>query len=93
MRRITRGHIDRNNVDSLAIMRRNDTTTLEKVGANIRRIRQANNMSQEALALKAEVDRSYLGGVERGERNISVLNLKKIADALEVQTGKLLSDL
>ena len=96
MRRITRGHIDRNNVDSLAVMGRSSKKQLdplEQVGSNIRAIRQEQGLSQEALALKADLDRSYLGGVERGERNISIINLKKIADALEVDAGSLLNNI
>lgn len=54
------------------------------IGSNIRTIRQRAGLTQEKLALKTGLDRSYVGGVERGERNISVLNLKKCADALKV---------
>lgn len=54
------------------------------IGSNIRVIRQGAGLTQEKLALKTGLDRSYIGGVERGERNISVLNLKKCADALKV---------
>ena len=66
---------------------------LKKVGRTIRETRKARGMSQESLALVSGLDRSYVGGVERGERNISVVNLKKIADALEVPASTLLHDL
>jgi transcriptional regulator with XRE-family HTH domain len=47
-------------------------------------------MSQEALALEAGLDRSYVGGVERGERNIAIINLSKIASALDIPVACLL---
>lgn len=54
------------------------------VGQNLRRIRVAQNVSQEMLAFDAGVDRSYLGGIERGEENPSVDTLEKIALILNV---------
>lgn len=66
---------------------------LKKVGLNIRQLRKEERMSQESLALAADLDRSYVGGVERGERNISIVNLKKIADALKVPASQLLKNL
>ncbi len=66
---------------------------LKQVGANIRRIRQEFDISQEELAARAGLDRTYVGAVERGERNISLLNLDKIGKALgftvyEIVSGK-----
>ncbi len=66
---------------------------LKKVGLNIRQARKGKGMSQESLALAADLDRSYIGGVERGERNISIINLKKIADALKIPVSQLLKGL
>ena len=63
---------------------------LKKVGLNIRNARKEKGMSQESLALTAELDRSYVGGVERGQRNVAVINLKKIAEALNVSVSELL---
>lgn len=54
------------------------------VGARIRIIRLSQNISQEKLALKAELDRTYLASVESGKRNISIVNLEKIINALEI---------
>ena len=55
---------------------------LIKLGEKIREIRKIIGLSQEELALKAGVDRSYIGGIERGERNVSLLTLIKIASCL-----------
>lgn len=55
------------------------------VGDNIRHIRQKKKLSQEALALEANMSRSYVGEVERAEKNISVDCLVKLAEALEVE--------
>jgi len=68
-------------------------TFLKKVGQNIREARMARDMSQESLALAAGLDRSYVGGVERGERNITIINLKKIADELNVSLSELVEGL
>ena len=59
-------------------------------GEHVRVLRQARGLSQEALALAAGLDRTYIGGVERGERNISLLNIQKIAQALDVSPADLL---
>ena len=66
---------------------------LKKVGRTIREARKVKNMSQESLSLASGLDRSYVGGVERGERNISIVNLKEIAAALKVSLSELLEGL
>ena len=53
-------------------------------GERVREIRKRKGLSQEGLALACDLDRTYVGGVERGERNISLLNIQKIARALGV---------
>jgi transcriptional regulator with XRE-family HTH domain len=55
------------------------------VGHNLRRIRVGKEVSQEQLAFDAGVDRSYLGGIERGEENPSIDTLEKIAAILTVE--------
>ncbi|TVY02161.1 helix-turn-helix domain-containing protein [Cohnella terricola] len=61
-----------------------DKNVLRAVGQRLRDIRKQTGLSQEELGEKAGFHFSYIGGVERGEKNISLLNLQKIADALEV---------
>lgn len=53
----------------------------ERFGKRVREIRKSKRLSQEALALSCELDRTYIGGVERGERNISFVNIYRIAEA------------
>jgi transcriptional regulator with XRE-family HTH domain len=56
----------------------------EDVGFNIRRIREERNLSQEELAALAGLHRAYVGQIERGEKNIGLKNLEKIAKALKI---------
>jgi transcriptional regulator with XRE-family HTH domain len=65
---------------------------LVDLGAAIRRARTSGGLSQEALAAEAEIDRSYMGGIERGEHNLTVMNLKRIADALRLKPSQLLAE-
>lgn len=60
---------------------------LIQLGNQIRFLRKTIGLSQEQLALKAEVDRSYIGGIERGERNVSFLTLVKIAECLNCEVS------
>ncbi|MFN8456927.1 MAG: helix-turn-helix transcriptional regulator [Anaerolineae bacterium] len=53
-------------------------------GHNVRRLREEQGLTQSELALKARINRSYLGGVERGQRRICIENIAKIAQALAV---------
>ena len=55
------------------------------LGANIRRLRTARGLSQEELAYRAQIDRSYLSEIENGKKNLGVLVLEAIAAALEVE--------
>ena len=63
---------------------------LVALGDAIRRVRFAQGIAQEELALRCELDRSYVGGVERGESNVTVLNITKIASALDMNASELL---
>jgi len=60
------------------------------VGKNVRRFRQRADMTQEQLAFAAEIDLTYVGGIERGKRNPSVLVLVRIATALGAEPAELL---
>lgn len=64
----------------------------EIIANNIRKLRQMQKLSQEDFAEKAELHRTYIGSIERGERNVSVDNLERIAKALGVDIRKLFDD-
>jgi len=64
---------------------------LKEVGIRIREFRIKIELSQEKLAFEAGLDRTYIGSVERGERNVAIINLRKIANALEVSLPDLLN--
>ena len=63
---------------------------LVALGEAIRRARLAKGISQEKLALLAEVDRSYVGRIERGDNNAAVLTLARLAAALDTTIAKLM---
>lgn len=67
-------------------------TDLQRFGSRVRAERERLGVSQEELADRASVHRTYLGGVERGERNVGLLNLLRIARALRVSPAVLLKD-
>jgi transcriptional regulator with XRE-family HTH domain len=69
-------------------MRKKDPALI-KLGKKIRELRKMKNLSQEAFADEVGLDRTYVGGIERGERNIATLNLIRIAIALNVEVGQL----
>lgn len=60
------------------------------LGLAIRELRRASGISQEAFAASCSLHRTYIGGIERGERNVSFANLLRIADALRVRPSVLL---
>ena len=70
-------------------MARQKDRVLVAVGSRIRSLREARGIAQEDFAARAGLDRSYYGGVERGERNVAVRNLIRIAVALQVEPGEL----
>jgi len=62
-------------------------------GKQVKKLRKQRGLSQEELALLCALDRSYIGGVERGERNISLVNLLKISKALRLSLSELFTEL
>ncbi|WP_316153083.1 helix-turn-helix transcriptional regulator [Cupriavidus sp. BIC8F] len=66
--------------------------SLVALGEAIRRLREAKDLSQESLALHADVDRSYVGRVERGTNNAATLTLKRLANALGISLAELMAE-
>lgn len=63
----------------------------EVLATNLRRMRRERKLSQEALADLARIHRNYLGGIERCERNVTIDNLEKLANALDATIAQLVS--
>ncbi len=64
---------------------------LERYGARIRELRRQKNLTQEKLADKAGLHYTYIGTIERGEKNISLINVEKVSKALGVSLAKFFS--
>jgi transcriptional regulator with XRE-family HTH domain len=62
------------------------------VGRRVRRLRIERGISQEALARDVEMHRTYLGGVERGERNLTLRSVERLAERLGVPVRELIGD-
>ena len=61
----------------------------QSFGLKVQQLRKATGMSQEKFALSIDMDRTYLASVEAGKRNISINNIKKIADGLNITISEL----
>lgn len=68
----------------------NPSSARNRLALNLRRLREDLGWSQEALADRASLHRTYVGSVERGERNISIDNIERLAHALGVSAASLL---
>jgi len=68
---------------------RREKDILLRFGQRVRELRTACGLSQEAFATKCGLDRTYLGGIERGERNLALRNIQAIAKALDISISKL----
>jgi transcriptional regulator with XRE-family HTH domain len=64
-----------------------------KVGSRIKELRNKSGLSQERFALSIDMDRTYFASVELGKRNISILNLAKIAKGLNISLGQLFKNI
>lgn len=67
----------------------NKEEILIRFGNSVRKFRKERDMSQEELAFKAGLHRTYIGMIERAEKNITLQNIEKIADALNVEISEL----
>jgi transcriptional regulator with XRE-family HTH domain len=67
--------------------------SLKRLGETLREHRQRAGLSQEKLAAKVGIDRTYVGGAERGERNVALVNIVPLAEALNVPPAELLREL
>jgi transcriptional regulator with XRE-family HTH domain len=65
----------------------------DKIGNRIKQLRQEKHLSQEAFAELCELDRTYISSIEKGKRNVSIINLEKIANALNINLSTLFNDL
>jgi transcriptional regulator with XRE-family HTH domain len=74
------------------LSRNRQDPVLVSLGEAIRRIRLSKDISQEKLALLADVDRSYVGRVERGDNNVAVLTLVRLANALDISIARLMKE-
>ncbi len=71
---------------------KNKDNILIQFGIRVKQLRKEKDFSQERLAFKAGLHRTYIGMIERAEKNITLLNIKKIADALEITIKDLFSE-
>ncbi len=68
----------------------NKPSQLIKFGDNVRELRKKKELSQEELSFRCELHRTYIGMIERAEKNITLLNICKVAEGLEVHISELL---
>jgi len=64
----------------------------KKFGKNLKRLRLDKGISQESLALSADLDRTYIPSIEKGERNVSITVVEKLANALNVSISEFFKD-
>lgn len=66
---------------------------LHSIGVRIKELRHTTGLSQEKFALKINMDRTYFASVEAGKRNVSIINLEKIANGLEITLSQLFENI
>ena len=88
---IVRGLID--NLRLYSTLMKRDADILKQFGERVRALRKTKGFSQEAFAARCGLDRTYIGGIERGERNVALRNIAVIAGALGVSISELMDEL
>ena len=68
----------------------NEKQLLTNFGLNLKNLRKTKNLSQEELAHMCELDRTYISSIERGKRNLSLINIYKLSKALKISVCQLL---
>lgn len=81
------------NTDIINLMKNNENKLLNSFGTKIQDLRKKSNLSQEGLANLSGLHRTYIGMIERGEKNITLKNIEKIANALNVSLYDLFKDI
>jgi transcriptional regulator with XRE-family HTH domain len=71
---------------------KSDKEILRNLGSSIQKRRKSMGWSQEKLAIESDTDRSYIGAIERGERNVGILTLLRILNALKISFTELLDE-
>lgn len=66
------------------------TKILRRFGMKVKKLRETKGWSQEELGKRSGLHRTYIGSIERSERNVSLLNIERIAKALNVKTSELI---
>jgi transcriptional regulator with XRE-family HTH domain len=70
-----------------------DADITKRFGQRVRELRKAKELSQEAFAAECGLDRTYISGIERGSRNVSLRNIAVLAKALGISLSELMKDL
>lgn len=81
------------NIDTINLMKNNENKLLNSFGTRIQDLRKKSNLSQEGLANLSGLHRTYIGMIERGEKNITLKNIEKIAIALNINLFDLFKDI
>ncbi|HFK1661944.1 helix-turn-helix domain-containing protein [Bacillus cereus] len=81
-----------NNKETFQTTTQGEQEFLNALGKRIKKLRNEKGVTQERLGEECNLHRTYIGGIERGERNFTILNLKRIADALGVSVNEVLGE-
>ena len=76
----------------MSTMSNTHKSTQKEFGKKVRKLRTASGYSQESLAFECGLHRTYIGCIERGEKNITIVNIAKIAKSLKVEISQLFRD-